>query len=65
MELIMKKFSMNRGTTTWFQMFGAIVWNLLIIQPFVIEFFEKPRLKTILEFGGVLSIVGKPSPSLI
>ncbi len=23
------------------------------------------RLKTILEFGGVLAIVGKPSPSLI
>jgi len=30
-----------------------------------IEFFEEPRLKTILEFGDVLGIVGKPSPSLI
>jgi hypothetical protein len=28
---------------------------------FFIEFFEKPRLKTILELGGVLGIVGKPS----
>jgi len=32
---------------------------------FFIEFFEKPRLKTILELGGVLGIIGKPSPSLI
>jgi len=38
-------------------MFGVTIWNLLII-----EFFEKPRLKTILEFGGILGIVGKPSP---
>ncbi len=50
---------------TWFRMFGAIVWNLLIVEPFFIDFFEKPRLKTILEFGGILGIVGKPSPSLI
>ncbi len=50
---------------TWFRMFGATMWNLLIIEPFFIENFEKPRLKTILEFGGVLGIVGKPSPSLI
>jgi hypothetical protein len=65
MELIIKKFSMNRSVMTWFRMFGGIVWNLLIIEPFFIDFFEKPRLKTILEFGGVLGIVGKPSPSLI
>jgi hypothetical protein len=32
---------------------------------FFIEFFEKPRLKAILEFRGILGIVGKPSPSLI
>jgi hypothetical protein len=37
----------------------------MIIEPFFIEFFEKPILKTILEFGGVLGIVGKPSPNLI
>jgi hypothetical protein len=60
MELIIKKFSMNKGALTWFIMFGTIVWNLLIIEPFFIENFEKPRLKTILEFGGVLGIVGKP-----
>jgi hypothetical protein len=65
MELVIKKFSMNRGATTWFRMFGVIVWNLLIIEPFFIDFFEKPRLKTILELGGVLGIVGKLSPSLI
>jgi hypothetical protein len=60
MELIINKFSMNKGAMTWFISFGATVWNLLII-----EFFEKPRLKTILEFGGIFGIVGKPSPSLI
>jgi hypothetical protein len=35
MELIIEKCSMNRGATTWFEMFGAIVWNLLIIEAFV------------------------------
>jgi len=35
MELIIKKFSMNRGATIWFRMFGgATIWNLLIIEPF-------------------------------
>jgi hypothetical protein len=34
MELVIKKFSLNRGATTWFRMFGATVWNLLIIEPF-------------------------------
>jgi hypothetical protein len=34
MELIIKKISMNRGAMTWFRMFGAIMWNLLIIEPF-------------------------------
>jgi hypothetical protein len=56
---------MNRGATTWFRMFGAIAWNLLIIEPFFTEFFDKPRLKTILELGGILDIIGKPSPSSI
>jgi hypothetical protein len=46
-------------------MFGAIVWNLLIIEPFFHGIFEKPRLKTILELGGVFGIIGKPSPSSI
>jgi hypothetical protein len=65
MELVIKKFSMNRGATTWFKMFGVTMWNLLIIEPFFIEFFEKTRLKIILELGGVFGIVGKPAPSLI
>jgi hypothetical protein len=30
-----------------------------------IKKFEEPRLKTILEFGEILGIVGRPSPSLI
>jgi hypothetical protein len=30
---------------------------------FFIEVFEKPILKKILELGGILGIVGKPSPS--
>jgi hypothetical protein len=29
MELLIKKFSMVRGGTTWFRMFGATLWNLL------------------------------------
>ncbi len=65
MELVIKKFSMNRGATTWFRVFGARMWNLLTIEPFFFEFFEKPRLKIMLKIGGVLGIVGKPSPSSI
>jgi hypothetical protein len=65
MELIIKKFSMNRGATTWFKMFGVTMWNLFIIEPFFLFLFEKPRLKTILKFGGIIGIVGKPSPNLI
>jgi hypothetical protein len=64
MELVIKIFSMNRGGTTWFRMFRVIVWNLLL-NHFFIEVFEKPILKTILELGAVLGIVGKPSPSSI
>jgi hypothetical protein len=30
-----------------------------------LKVFSKPRLKTIFEIGGVLGIVGKPSPSSI
>jgi hypothetical protein len=42
------------------------MWYLLItLNHFFIEKFEKSRLKTILEFGGILGIVGKSSPSLI
>jgi hypothetical protein len=40
----------------------GIYW---LLNHFFIEFFEKPRLKTLLEFGGTFGIVGKPSPSLI
>jgi hypothetical protein len=40
----------------------GIYW---LLNHFFIEFFEKPNLKYVLEFGDVLGIVGKPSPSLI
>ncbi len=33
-EHIIKKFSMNRGASTWFRMFGATMWNLFIIEPY-------------------------------
>jgi hypothetical protein len=39
MELVIKEFLMNRGATTWFRMFGATMWILLIIEPFVHRFF--------------------------
>jgi hypothetical protein len=65
MEFVIKKFSVNSGAMTWFKMFGAIVWNLLLLNNFFLNFLKKPRLKTILEFWGIIGIVGKPSPSLI
>jgi hypothetical protein len=34
MEFVIKKISMTKGASTWFRMFGAMVWNLLIIEPF-------------------------------
>jgi hypothetical protein len=34
MELVIEKFSMNRGAMTWSKMFGVTMWNLLIIEPF-------------------------------
>jgi hypothetical protein len=33
MEFIVKKFSMNRAAMIWLKMFGATMWNLLIIEP--------------------------------
>jgi hypothetical protein len=45
MELVIRKFSMNRGATTWFKMFGATVWNLLIIEPLFIECFLKTKIE--------------------
>jgi hypothetical protein len=37
---------------------------LSIIEPFF-HLKRKPRLKKLLEYGGILGIIGKPSPSLI
>jgi hypothetical protein len=44
-------------------MFKPTMWN--VMNHFFIECFEKPKLKTILEFVGVIGVVGRPSPSLI
>jgi hypothetical protein len=55
MDLIIEKLPMNKGALIWFRMFGAIVWNLL--NHFFIDLFDKPKLKTILEFGGGFGIV--------
>jgi hypothetical protein len=46
-------------------LFGATVWNLLIIEPFFEENWIKLKPKTMLKFGGVLGDVGKPSMSQI
>jgi hypothetical protein len=42
------------------------VWKLLIIEPFFsMKIKKKKKMKTLLEFGGVHDIVGKPSTSQI
>ncbi len=51
MELIIKKFSMNRGATTWFRMFGVTMWNLLII-PFFHWFFWKTKIENYIGIWG-------------
>jgi hypothetical protein len=50
MECIIKKFSMNRVALTWFRCLELQCGIYLLLNQFFIEFFEKPRLKTILEF---------------
>jgi hypothetical protein len=52
MELIIENFSMSRGATTWFKMFGAIVWNLLIIEPFFHRIFWKTKIENYIEIWG-------------
>jgi hypothetical protein len=60
MAFMIRKFSMNRGASTWFTMFGVMVQTLLIIEPFFHWIFKKkPRLKTILEYGGILGYYWK------
>jgi hypothetical protein len=65
MELIIRKFSTSRVALTWFRMFGAMLWNLLIIESFFIEFKKKSKIENHIQIWGVFDIVGKPSPSLI
>ncbi len=52
MELIIKKNSMNRGAPTWFRMFGAIVWNLLIIEPFFHWIYWKTKIENYIKIWG-------------
>jgi hypothetical protein len=49
------------------RLFGATVWkNLLIIEPFSQQKLKKKStLKTVLEYGGILGVVGKPLASQI
>jgi hypothetical protein len=61
MELIIIRFSMNKGALTWFRMFGAMVWNLLNIEPFFQSIFiKKPGLKIIFQFGAFLVLLESP-----
>jgi hypothetical protein len=52
MEHIIKKFSMNRGAPTWFRMLRAIVWNLLIIEPFFHWSFWKTKIENYIRIWG-------------
>jgi hypothetical protein len=65
MECIIKKFSMNRGDWLGLECLELQCGIYLLLNQLFIEFFEKPRLKTILEFESIIDIVGKPLPSLI
>jgi hypothetical protein len=52
MELIIKKFSMNRGATTWFRMFRATMWYLLIIEAFFHLIFWKTKIENYIGIWG-------------
>jgi len=52
MELIIKKFKMNKGASTWCRMFGATVWNLLIIEPFFHWIFWKTKIENYIRIWG-------------
>jgi hypothetical protein len=53
MELIIKKFSMNKGAMTWFKMFGTTMWNLLIIEPC-----SWKVLSTIYQYSKQINLIG-------
>jgi hypothetical protein len=48
-----------------FRMFGATIWNLLIIESFFHWIFWKPKIEYYIGTWEVLGIVRKLSPSLI
>jgi len=60
MKLIIKKFSMNRGAPTWFRMFGAIMWNLLIIKPFFHWIFWKTKIQNYIGIWAFLVLLESP-----
>jgi len=50
------------------RLFGATMWKLLVIEPFSqwkLNKIETENLKTVLEFGGIFGVVGKPLASHI
>jgi hypothetical protein len=60
MELVIKKNSVNRGATIWFKMFGAIVWNLLIINHFLLNFLKNQDWKLYWNLGAFLELLESP-----
>jgi hypothetical protein len=52
-----QKFSMNRGATTWFRMFGTTMWNLLIIEPFFHWIFWKTKIENYIGTWGVFLVL--------
>jgi hypothetical protein len=51
--------------TLGLRLFGATVWKLLIIEPFSQWKLNKIKTETVLKFGGILGVVGKPLASQI
>jgi hypothetical protein len=50
--IIHQKVLNNRGATTWFRMFGATMWNLLIIEPFFHWIFSKMNIEIYIGIWG-------------
>jgi len=63
---LQKALSMSKGAPTWFKAVWSYnveaIWSW---NHFLNEIFKKLKLKTVLEFEGILSVVGKPSTTQI
>jgi hypothetical protein len=44
--LYLRKVLMSRGAPTWFETLGAMVWKLLIIEPFFQSKFNKIKIES-------------------